>query len=184
MALTGYNKNISNGDVSNNSFTIGMLAFKSGKYTISYDIVKNKKVVLKKKIAVYAYPYPIKSVTVDGKDNSNYGTKTKAKIKVALTSGNTLKKLEVGTYQIKTDKESGRKSSEMTYKTFKNGATVKLGTTNYYSKGQSGDRLKDDYFSGNLSSSLTTYTEIRITYKDKYTKQLETVYRGLYGLAK
>ena len=182
--LTNCYKSIQNGTVYSNSFSIGMIPFRDGKYTVSYDIVKNDKVVSTQKMEVYAYPSPLKSVTLDGEESSSYGTKTKAKIKVSLASGNTIKKLEVGTYKVKTDKNSGQKTSGITYKTFKNGASVKLGTSGYYYEYQWGDRVKDDSYNGQLNSSLNSYTEIKITYKDKYTKQEETMSRGFYGLAK
>lgn len=178
------NTDIRDGVVYRNDLTIGLYPLKDGKYAVTYDIVKNNQVVSNLKMEVYAYPSPVKSVTLDGKTESFYGTKTKAKIKVSLDKGNTIKKLEIGTYQIKTDTITGRKQSELTYKTFKNGATVQLGTKSDYYEFVNNDRLKDDYFNGSLRSSLNSRTYIRITYKDKYTGQEETITKTFYGQAK
>lgn len=182
--LVGSYTNIQQGNVYSHSFTIGMIPFKDGTYTVTYDIVKNDKVVDTRKMEVYAYPSPIKDVTLDGKTDSYYENKAKGKIKVSLTSGNTIKKLEVGTYKMITDKNSGQKRTDMTYKTFKNGDSVKLGTIGSYSEYGYGNRIKDESYSGSLNSTLKSYTEIKITYKDKYTKQEETISRAFYGLAK
>ena len=184
VALVGINKHYNSEQLYNNTYRIGMIPFKNGTYTVSYDIIKNKKVVDKKKITVYAYPSPKGTLKVDGKYDDYYGTKTKAKIEVTMEDGNVIKKLEVGTYKLKTDKNSGDKSSEMVYKTFKNGATVNLGKTGYYYEYKSGERFKDEYASGSMDSSLNSDTMIRVTYIDKYTKQEETRTYGLYGLAK
>ena len=85
---------------------------------------------------------------------------------------------------MKTDAGSGQKSTEMVYKTFKNGASVKLGTIGSYNQYGWGDRLKDESYSGRLNSSLNSYTAIRITYKDKYTKQDEERIWAFRGIAK
>lgn len=182
--LVGSNKSIQRGNVFSHSFTIGMIPFKDGVYTVTYDIVKNDKVIDTRKMKVYAYPTPLKDVKLDGKTDNYYADKAKAKIKVSLTSGNTIKKLEVGTFKIKTIKNSGQKLTNKTYKTFKNGDFVKLGTIGSYNEYSHGNRIKDDDYSGSLSSTLVSQTEIRITYKDKYTKQEETITRNFYGLAK
>ena len=180
VGLVGDRTVIQQGNVTDHSFTIGMVAFEDGTYTVTYDIVKDKKVIATNKIKVYAYPSPIKSITLDGKKVSFYGTKTKAKIKVSLVSGNTIKKLEVGTQKTKKD----TKNTEVVYKTFKNGDAVKLGTIASYIQYGWGDRLKDDFFGGNMYTSSMSDTHIRITYKDKYTKQDEVKTLSLFGIAK
>ncbi len=175
---------ISDGVTEENLYNISFGTEKEGTYTVTYDIVENGETIETKKLTVYAYPSPVKSFTTDAENNYYYGNAKKSKIKVALLPGNTIKKLEVGTYQKKTDK-NGTTSSEMVYKSFKNGATVTLGTSNYYYKSQQGKRgSKDSYYSGSLSSSLLSRTIIRITYQDKYTKQTEELYRNFIGLAK
>ena len=175
---------INDGVLQENVYNIAVGTEKEGTYTVTYDIVEDGETVETKKLTVYAYPSPVKSFTTDAENNYYYGNAKKSKIKVALLPGNTIKKLEVGTYQKKTDK-NGTTSSEIVYKSFKNGATVTLGTSNYYFKSQQGKRgSKDSYYSGSLSSSLLSRTIIRITYQDKYTKQTEELNYNLCGLAK
>lgn len=189
VKLTEQEKNIYYENLDNNSYTIGFGTEKSGTYTVTYDIVKNGKTVDTKKITVYAYPHPIKTLSIDGKRGNFYGSAKKGKVKVELQPGNTIKKLEVGTYKRVSKDEYGTKkvSSEMKYKTFKNGSSVTFGTSGYYYESKYDDRGNyegNTSYHGNMNSSLFSSTSIRVTYKDKYTKETETINYVLRGYAK
>lgn len=161
---------------------MGFAAKKDGTYTVTYDIVKDKKVVSSEKMTVYAYPTPIKSMLLDGSSNLTYKYKKQAKVKVELKAGNKIKKLEVGSYK-ETKPVPDMVRTELTYKTFKNGGTVKLSPVAMWESMEDGDRKSDDYC-GYLVSSLYSQTPIKITYVDKYTKQEEELIINLCGWSK
>ena len=177
----GYTYHMFAGEVNQNDHLIGLVATRTGEYTVTYDIVKSGTVVSSETMQVYAYPNPA-HVSLDGDNGPYYRDKTKAKVKVSLDSGNKIKKLEVGTYKMSSDE--GRKRSEVSYKTFKNGDIVKLGNVPQYYEYHNGDRLKDQWYSASCNDSLMAYTLIRITYMDKYSKQEETITMRYYGWAK
>lgn len=165
-----------------NIIMMGFAAKKDGTYTVTYDIVKDKKVVSSEKMTVYAYPTPIKSMLLDGSSNLTYKYKKQAKVKVELKAGNKIKKLEVGSYK-ETKPVPDMVRTELTYKTFKNGDTVKLSSVAMWESEENGDRKSDDYC-GYLVSSLYSQTPIKITYVDKYTKQEEELIVNLCGWSK
>lgn len=165
-----------------NSYTIGLRSEKNGTYTVSFDIVdKDGKKVSTKEIKVYAYDVPVKSITFNGKNlRGNYLSGKSAKVKVALTSGNVIKKLEYGVYKIK--EENDRSSSEMVYKEFKNGATVTFGTKAYYNYNKYTNSYdgENSYESEYFYTGMDCPTQIQITYFDKYTQQNETITQYYY----
>ena len=182
---------------SNTSSTadIRFYAAKTGTYTIKYDIysaVTDKKVASGSTKVYVRADGPIKKVTVNGKPFEEFGYLTTAKtikFKVTMNKGYKLKKLEYGIYtapKTTTDasdySKTTRANNEMTYKTFKNGGKVKLGSQGYYYLynyeylDKYGDG-KEAYKSHHMNSELPR-TEIRITYIDKYTKQATTTSYG------
>lgn len=168
-----------------NEITIGVYTKKNGTYTISFDILdKDGKAVSSNKVKVYAYDSPLKSISVEGKDkNSSLLSKKSGKVKVALESGNKIKKLEYGVYTaVKSDSDSSNKY-EIKYKTFKNGEKITYGSNPYmYDYEYKSDY--SNYYSSDMSTSLVAPTIIRITYIDKYTKQEETIMSYSYRLIK
>lgn len=178
--LTGRTQRLETGtnveEVSENTFSIGIRAKKSGTYTVSFTIIdEDNKKVADKKVKVYVYDSPIKSVKFDGKEQKNSELSGKsAKVKIALTSGNTIKKLEYGVLKIKSDENS--KNTETVYKTFKNGGKVTFGTQAYYYSNENNNEYDDYTYKYNyFNTGMTKPTYIRITYKDKYTKQNEII---------
>ena len=185
--LTGSEYSAQKGDGNENSesknkYTIGLRSKKNGTYTVSFDILdeKNKKVETKE-ITVYAYSSPVKSVTFDGKEiNGDWLSGKSAKVKVTLTSGNKIKKLEYGVYEIKEDGESSI-STEEVYKKFKNGAKITFGTQPYYYSSEYSDNYDDySYETKYFNTDMDAPTYIRITYYDKYTKQNEVYTEYFY----
>lgn len=148
-----------------NEVTISTFAKKNGTYTVSFDLMNadgTKKA--SKKVKLYVYNWPVKSVTINGKTmKSNIISAKSGKVKVKLTKGNTIKKLEYGVYN---------KTGKMTYKTFKNGAKIIFGNYPYlYNSGNE----SEGYSYKSYSTSILASTNIRVTYKDKYTKKNETL---------
>ena len=177
--------------------SIGAYSKKEGKYKISFDIysAKGKKKSSKRVNLFVKSDSPFYKVTYAGKPY-NYGEDVpkSGKFKVVMSKGYKLKKLEVGTYKQTKDKDDEtRVESEMVYKTFKNGAKIKLGTKGYhyaYSWGSlKQEENDDDYYSGYssysryLNKDLEARTEIRITYIDKWTKKEATTYYDFNRLA-
>ena len=158
------------------NFRITFLAKKKGKFKITFDIVDkdgNKKD--SKKVTVYSYPgSPIKSITYGGKSLFNYYEKYKksGKLVVKMNSGYKLVKIELGTYgdEQTTNTTSYSKTirREATYKTIKNKSTITLSKKGYY---YLYDYKNASYYNHTKSDDVTATTYIRITYKDKYTKQ-------------
>ena len=172
-------------DSNKNSFSIGLRSEKNGTYTLSFDIVdKNDKKISSKEIIVYAYEAPVKRITFNGKAlGGNELTGKSAKVKVALTAGNTIKKLEYGVYKIQ--EENNSTQSDIVYKTFKNGAEVAFGTKAYfYSNQYSNENDGYIYESRYFNTGMTCPTYIKITYYDKYTKQNETYEEYFFTLVK
>ena len=179
-----YSKSEPAGNV--NRATISIYAKKAGTYTVSYDVYKkNGKKRASRKIKVFAKgDDPVKKITFAGKDIGGLTKLKQGKLVVKMNSGNTLKKIEIGTNKRKTTKSTGSKVIETltNYKTVKNGATINLGTKCYYYLGEYGNPTDSEYFYSR-SATVTSITEIRITYIDKYTKQAETTTAILERLA-
>lgn len=161
-----------------NMYYIGLRSKKNGTYKVTFDIVdENKKKVATKSVEVYAYEYPVKSITFNGKSIDGNGLSgTSAKVKVTLTSGNKIKKLQYGVYEIIKEKENNSSNSEYVYTTFKNGAKVTFGTHAYYYSNENINNYDDySYQYKYYNTGMDCPTIISITYYDKYTKQNETI---------
>ena len=170
-------------------YCIDYYTAKKGTYSISvaiYSSKTNKKLATKTIKAFVQAGSPIKSVLVNGKDyykfKSYLTTAKSVTFKVVMNSGYTLKKLEVGTWgSNKTTKNDSTYSkrtetrNEMTYKTFKNGGKITLGTKGNYSVSRTENLA---YYEGGESyvtyyhyDSMVAPTYVRITYLDKYSKE-------------
>lgn len=175
VGLTDYDYSSSRQD--SDTYTLGFLPKKHGTYDITYDVMKDSKKVKTIKTKVYAYPKPI-DVQLEGVEGINYGKKTSAKLKVTSQKGNTITKIEVGTYKIVRDNFNDSKryeniDSEIEYKIVNNNSMIQLGTQPYYFKTVA-DGGDDNYYES-FCIDPTSRTFIRVTYKDKYTKQNEQV---------
>lgn len=153
-----------------NEQMLSIYAKKEGTYQISFDIVKNGKVVSKHKIKVYAYPMPVSVKLGTLKAGLLVGDKGKLDVKIA--KGNKIKKIEVSVYKEK--KTENAILYRISNQTVKNGSTVTYGKYSrgeiYYWQTQNSDKYS-------LSSNFTEIyapTRINVTYKDQYTKQDET----------
>ena len=170
---------------SNDTYKIAFFAYKKGTYDITYDVMKDSEKVKTVKAKVYVYPQPI-DVQLDGVKNGYYGKKTTTKLNVTADKGNTIQKIEVGTYKTTEDKQntSGLEqvTSEIDYQTVKNNSKINLGTTGYYYKFVRNDSVNDQY-NENFNTELMSKTFVRVTYKDKYTKCDEQVTFNFRGLA-
>lgn len=151
-----------------NEQQVDIAVIKEGTYKVTFDIVKDSKVVSKHTVMVYAYPCPV-GISL-GNSKFNYVTGNKGKINVALKKGNTLKKIEYGVYQ--EEKEEKSIFSEMVYKTVKNHSTVSYSKKPYLYKFVYNDGAQDQLL--NYQTRLYSEMDVRVTYKDKYTKQDET----------
>lgn len=176
-----YNENNGIASRDENTVSIGMFAKKEGKYTVTVTIGNedNAKFSYKKKVTVFAKTdNPFKKITVNGKSENwdrIYSSKKKIKFAVTAASGYTIQKIEIGTYKSTTD-EKGNIDSELTYKkqSSKKSASFTLSTKPYtysynyeytgYSKSQS------SYWRQYMNAP----TIVRITYKDKWTKQSDS----------
>lgn len=152
---------------------ISYFAKKAGTYKVSFDVVdtKTNKTVATKTIKVIAkntvYLDPIKSIKYNGKDLYNYypyTNKTSGKLKVTMKKGYQLVKIEVGKVNSKGVTE---------YKKVKNGAKIKLATKQTYSYSYAASY--SDYKYAYSYNRLFPETIIRITYKNKKTKQISEV---------
>ncbi len=158
--------------------TITFMPKKKGKLKLTFDIYgHNGSKKSTKTITVYSYPdSPVKKVTYGGKQLYGYGIKYKnsGKLKVKMNKGYKLLKIEVGKYEEKARSSSSStgKETSTVYKTVKNGAKITLGNKGYY---YLYDYKSDSYYRHSMSSSVYAPTYIRITYKDKYTKQENTL---------
>lgn len=158
-----------------NSYTLSFIVTKYGTYDVSYDVMKKGKKVKTVNAKVYAYPAPF-SVSLSGVKDSYYSDKTSAKLSVKADKGVKISKIEVGTYEYKMQ-ENGRLQSEMTYKTVKNSSKIKLGTKAHHDEVGSEN---DEFY----LSLMIAETQIRVTYKDSYTKQNEQYIAYYQGISK
>lgn len=166
-----------------NSYVIGMYAKKEGKYTMTLTIGNEDDASFsyKKKVTVYAKnDSPFKKVTVNGKSEkweNIYSTKKKIKFAVTAASGYKIQKIEIGTYQYTTE-ENGDVRSEIVYKkqSSKKSVSFTLSTKPYkyiYNYNYTGGgKAQSQYSSWREYMHAPTY--VRITYKDKWTKQPAT----------
>ena len=187
--ITSENWSTSSNYNTSSSARIEYYTAKKGTYSISvaiYSSKTNKKLATKTIKAFVQSGDAIKNVLVNGKDfykfKTRYTTAKSVTFKVVMNSGYTLKKLEVGTYgsnkTTKNDSTYSKRSetrNEMTYKTFKNGGKITLGTKGYYSLYKT-EYLPyyeggESYVSYSKSDAMTATTEICITYLDKYSKE-------------
>lgn len=151
---------------------IGLYAKKAGKYTVSFDIYSEDGSVKRSshKITVFAKAdAPVSSVKLDGKDLSEYAytmvNKKSAKLSVKMTKGYKLQKIVVRTYD---------KDGKYVEKAAKNNKKITLGKYPYsytYSYASSYSNYRYNYWKKYLNAP----TYIEITYKDKWTKQSETI---------
>lgn len=166
-----------------NDCVIGMYAKKEGKYTLTLTIgnTDNESFSYKKKVTVYAKSdSPFKKVTVNGKSekwDTVYSSKKKIKFAVTAASGYKIQKIEIGSYKSTTE-SNGDVRSEIVYKkqSSKKSVSFTLSTKPYtyvYNYNYTG--------SGKVQTQRSTWREymnaptfVRITYKDKWTKQSDT----------
>lgn len=147
---------------------VGIYAKKKGTYTVTFDVVDKQNTVRKShSLKVYATTdSAIKKVTFAG-SMEFYGIapKAKGKFKVTMTKGYQLKSITMTTYN---------KAGKAITKKIKNGSNITLGS--YRSKNiYESSKEREDW-----NADLLAATEIRITYKDKYTKDIDTAYYTLY----
>lgn len=153
-----------------NYASIGLYAKKEGKYTVSFDIYsKNGKVKRSShKVTVYAKSdSPVNYVKLDGKYTWDYSmmTQKSAKLSVKMAKGYTLKSIQIRTYD---------KNGKEVVKKVKNNQKITLGQYGYsYSYSYQSSYNPESYYSY-WSKNMNAQTLIEITYKDKYTKQLDT----------
>lgn len=162
---------------------VGLYTKKEGQYTVTVTIGKKSNSKYKQTVSVKVYAYndsPFKSVTVskknilEGYDNYYFSQKTLT-FKASMASGYKLKKIQVGSYK-KIARENDNYSSELTWKTLKNGGSFKLSNVKDSSKYASSYSYESDYYSTRsiyryIRSSLAAETIVKVTYTDKYTKQ-------------
>lgn len=146
--------------VDQNNAAISLYTKKEGVYSFSYDVYKNGKKQATKKVKVYAYALPL-TVTAEGAKNGVILYAKSGKVKVTCAEkGTTIEKIELGTYKDNT--------WDYEFKPMKNNTKVnymKLEELKRYSKDDNGE-----YLDRHLFKSMV----IRVTVKDKYTKQLQT----------
>ncbi len=173
-----------------NTAEISLYAKKKGTYKVTFDICDADGNTLEKGVEVTVYAQndsPFKKVTFNGKDTWLMQTKGSGKFKVVMNKGYKLKKIEYSTTTIQPiESEEGYKSVE-TWKTIKNGKKIKLNKTpGYYAYSYSYGEATDSYYRNRSywRDPLTAYTYVKITYVDKYTKELTTTTYSLRTLAK
>lgn len=146
--------------VDQNNAAISLYTKKEGVYSFSYDVYKNGKKQATKKVKVYAYALPL-TVTAEGAKNGVILYAKSGKVKVTCAErGTTIEKIELGTYKDNT--------WDYEFKPLKNNTKVnymKLEELKRYSKDDNGEYLDRHLFKTMI---------IRVTVKDKYTKQLQT----------
>ena len=149
---------------------LGIYVRKEGTYQVTFDIVKNNKVVSKHKIKVYAYPMPVSVKLGTLKAGLLVGDKGKLDVKIA--KGNKIKKIEVSVYKEK------KTENAILYRI--SNQTVKIGSTVTYGKYSRGEiyywqtQNSDKYTLSSNFTEIYAPTRINVTYKDQYTKQDET----------
>ena len=145
--------------VDQNNAAISLYTKKEGVYSFSYDVYKNGKKQATKKVKVYAYALPL-TVTAEGAKNGVILYAKSGKVKVTCAErGTTIEKIELGTYKDNT--------WDYEFKPLKNNTKVnymKLEELKKYNKDENGE-----YLTHPLNNSMV----IRVTVKDKYTKQLQ-----------
>ena len=160
---------------SSNYAQIGLYAKKEGKYKVKFDIYSKDGTVKRSSHTVTVFAKSdaaVKSITLDGKDiwdannSSAFTTKKSAKLSVKMSSGYTLKKITIRTY----DKDG--KSVE---KVVKNNKKITLGQYGYAYSYNYQSEYSPEYYYGYWYKYLNAPTYIEITYKDKWTKEEDTV---------
>ena len=171
----------------NTEFRIGCYARKTGKYKVSFDLVKGSKKT-HKSVTVFAKDdEPIKKVTFGNKrvdynytsNSGNYGRMgypDSGVLKVTMRGGYKLKKIEIGKYETKSYSDGDVYSSE-NYVEVSNGATITLSDVPYTYKNTSSSYANETEY-------MVAETEIRVTYIDKYTKTEATRIFDIYKLVK
>lgn len=147
-----------------NQSTITTYTAKPGTFTVTLTIKNSKtKKSYKKKVRVYGVQasYPVSYITYGGKkyyNSDNLVTRSSGKLKVKANPTYKIKKIQVGTYL---------DNGEISYKTVKNGSTIKtVANTKYVI-------TEDEYNSDWYSYSTKEYTDnicgqtiIKVTYYD------------------
>ena len=170
---------------------IGLYTKKEGTYKVTVTIGKKSDKKFKKTVSVKVYAKndsPFKKVTIGGKDayewkNRYYFSQKTLAFKAQAASGYKITKIEVGTYTKKkvNDDSDYNYTTEMTWKTIKNGGKFKLSSQK--SEYKSGSSNKSEWYESISSyfwGSLAAETCVRVTYTDKYTKQPDTRTFGFY----
>lgn len=167
------------------SYNIGMYAKKEGTYKLKLQVAdaSTDKVVQTKTVTVYAKnDSPFKKVTVNGKADYDweryYSTKKKIKFAVTAAKGYTIQKIEIGTCKTVTD-ENGDTQTDYTYKkvSSKKSASFTLSTKAYtysYTNEYKSEYSKSVSRYSSWYESMGAPTIVRVTYKDKWTKQPAT----------
>lgn len=168
---------------SENYAQIGVYAKKEGKYTVSFDIYSKDGSAKRSshKVTVFAKnDSPVSSIKLDGKNiwdadsNSAFTTKKSAKLSIKMAKGYTLKKIVIRTYD---------KDGKTVEKEVKNNKKITLGKYGYsYSYNYQSTYSPENWYSY-WSKSISAPTYIEITYKDKWTKQNETLTYSVRRLA-
>lgn len=144
-----------------NKACIGLLAIKKGIYKVTFDIRDSDgKKISSHTVKVYVNKdYPIKKVTFDGKVMRRMITEKKSgKISVSMKKGYTLKEIHIRTF----DGNGKQKVIRV-----KNNSEITLGIYPRYYKEQ---EYENRY---SLNTGILAPTEIIISYKDKFTKEVE-----------
>ena len=162
---------------------ISLYGTKKGTYTVSFDVIDKtgavkctKKIKVKVDASVTYKVHPVKKITYAGKDIYSYyryTNKTKGKLSVTLNKGYKLQSIEIGKIDAK---------GNVVYKKTKNKKNITLAKSAKYSKTE-----KYDYSDSSFKytyNKLFPETEIRITVKNKKTKEISVAYYTLRTLNK
>lgn len=147
-------------DSYNNLAEIGLYAEKKGTYKVSFDIynAKNKK-VSSHSVKVYAYAEsPVKSISYGGADMTHgtcYTELPSGKLSVTMNNGYKIKEIRVITFN---------KKGELVTKFAENNEVIEISKYPEFRESQWGNNYS-------MNSSGVPYTQIYITYMDKYTKK-------------
>lgn len=160
---------------------IGVYAKKEGTYTVSFDIYSKDGSVKRSshKVKVYAKnDSPVSSIKLGGKSlwesSSAFTTMKSGKLSIKMASGYTLKKITIRTYD---------KNGKTVEKVVKNNKKITLGQYGYSYSYDYQSSYNPEYWYAYWSKSISAPTYIEITYKDKWTKQNETVTYSVVRLA-
>ena len=171
------------GSRSDGNFEIGLYAKKEGTYTLTFDVYKNGKKNTTRKVKVYAYNLPLQ-VKVGDMVSRGYTQDTSGMLKVTCSEkGTTIEKIECG-YPEAVDRDKNKNNynynsnSNIKYQTVKNNTKLK------YKFGTDGGGYRSEY-DGGYTERMWRYNVldvmyIRVTLKDKYTKQLVTQVYSFY----